>query len=147
LHSTTSKQIERIIDYFRRMDAGEFPTELFAQEFQFYFPKYGVGQGAAEFMDMARRVGTSVIRSSVHNVDDFVFIENANLVAVEGTTQGTAIDGVEWHGGRTPGGRFCNIFAFDPDGLIARMHIYLDPDFTGKNRAAFLAPERIPQRW
>jgi hypothetical protein len=146
LHST-SRQIERVIDYFRLVDAGKFPTELFARNFQFYFPKYGVGQGAAEFMDMAQRVGTSLIRSSVHNTEDFVFIEQGNRVAAEGTTRGTGRDGVEWHGGRTSGGRFCSIFVFDPDGLIERMHIYLDPDFTGRNREDFLAPERAPQRW
>jgi ketosteroid isomerase-like protein len=38
--------------------------------------------------------------------------------------------------GKTPGRRFCNVFKFR-DGRISRLHIYLDPDYTGeKNRGS-----------
>src|SRR5438128_281202 len=39
-------------------------------------------------------------------------------------------------GGKTPGGRFCNVFKFR-DGRISSLHIYLDPDYTGEDEARF----------
>ena len=41
-----------------------------------------------------------------------------------------------WAGGKTPGGRFCNVFKFR-DGRIASVHIYLDPDYTAEDEARF----------
>ena len=38
--------------------------------------------------------------------------------------------------GKTPGGRFCNVFKFR-DGRISSLHIYLDPDYTGEDEARF----------
>src|SRR5882724_9147278 len=35
-----------------------------------------------------------------------------------------------WAGGKTPGGRFCNVFKFRNERIIG-LHIYLDPDYTG----------------
>jgi hypothetical protein len=38
-------------------------------------------------------------------------------------------------GGKTPGGRFCNLFKFR-DGRISSVHIYLDPDYTERMKHA-----------
>jgi hypothetical protein len=42
-------------------------------------------------------------------------------MAVEGTTEDTGLDNVEWHGGRTPGGRFYTVS--DDQDLIERMQV------------------------
>jgi hypothetical protein len=144
--STNSKkvspQIEAIKEYFRRGDTGEFPAELFAQNFQFYFPKYGVDHGAKAFFEMAGGVRCGIVNRAAHHIDDLFFIEQGNSVAVEGTTEGTDVDGVQWYGGSTRGGRFCSIFVFGQDGLIDRMHVYLDPDYTGRHKDGFVWPGR-----
>jgi hypothetical protein len=64
-------------------------------------------------------------------------------VAVEGLTRGRHRDG-DWQAG-TPqwgAGRFCNIFEIW-DFKIQRLHIYLDPDYAGRDtdRYSWLAHE------
>ncbi|QGZ93718.1 hypothetical protein [Terricaulis silvestris] len=56
---------------------------------------------------------------------------------VEGTTFGKDGEGRTWNGGETPGGRFCSVFEFASNGLVRRMYIYLDPDYTSQDTARF----------
>jgi len=142
-----SAQVEAVKEYFRRGDAGDFPAELFAPDFQFYFPKYGVGRGAAAFFELAAGMRQGVVKRAVHHVDELLVVEQGNCVVVEGTTEGTDIDEVAWHGGRSRGGRFCSVFVFGQDGRIVRMHVYLDPDYTGKHKAGFVWPSRTSEAW
>lgn len=142
-----SPQIEAVKEYYRRGDAGDFPAELFARDFQFYFPKFGVGHGAVAFFELAGGMMASVVKRAAHPVDEMLFIEQGNCVAAEGITEGTDVEGVEWHGGRLRGGRFCSIFIFGQDGLIERMHVYLDPDYTGKHKDGFVWPGRTNEKW
>src|ERR1700747_3306191 len=104
-----SARIKAVKEYYRRLDAGQFPADLFAKDFQFCFPKYGVGRGAAAFSELACGM-TRAVKRVVHHLDIMIFIEQGNCVAAEGTTEGTDVHGVEWQGGRTRGGRFCSIF-------------------------------------
>jgi len=46
------------------------------------------------------------------------------------------LNGKIWEGGKTPGGRFCNVFKFR-DNLIISVHVYLDPDYTGEDEGRF----------
>ena len=46
------------------------------------------------------------------------------------------MSGKSWEGGKTPGGRFCNVFKFR-DGRISSLHVYLDADYTGEDEARF----------
>jgi ketosteroid isomerase-like protein len=128
-----------ILEYFRRIDEGAFAAELFTEDFQFYFPKFGIGRGPAAFLEMAGGLVGSLQRIA-HLADRFQFTEADHMVAVEGMTEGAGADGVDWRGGSTPGGRFCSVFVFDDGGLIERMHIYLDPDYTGADKGRFLWP-------
>jgi SnoaL-like domain len=141
-----SSQVKAVKEYYRRLDAGEFPAELFAKDFQFCFPKYGVGRGAAAFSELAGGM-TRAVKRVAHHLDTMIFIEQGNCVAAEGTTEGTDADGVEWHGGRTRGGRFCSVFLFGQSGLIERLHIYMDPDCTGRHKEGFLWPNRSADSW
>src|ERR1700752_648569 len=70
-----------------------------------------------------------------HDYDSFTFIPWGDYLIVEGTSQGR-MSGKSWAGGKTPGGRFCNVFRFR-DGRISSMHVYLDPDYTGEDEARF----------
>lgn len=76
--------------------------------------------------------------------EDFVIA--GDMIAVEGTTSGRTSSGVEWQGGQTPAGRFCNVFVVT-DGLIKRMHIYLDPDYGSADAQRFLWPDRSNGPW
>jgi len=71
---------------------------------------------------------------------------DGNRVAVEGTTRGRTKSGQKWAGGDTPGGRFSSIFEIK-DGLITRMHVYLDPDYAGAHKEGFLWPESAKRHW
>jgi hypothetical protein len=124
-------------EYFRRLDVRS-PTilDLFTEDAQLYFPKFGVGRGRAAILDAMSGIGTRV-ESSEHNSDTFTFIPFGNLVAVEGTTRGVLKNGKRWAAGETPGGRFCNVFEFRGE-LISRVHIYMDPDYGGEDADRFL---------
>jgi hypothetical protein len=136
-----SPQVRAVKEYYRRLDSGEFPTDPFASNFQFYFPKYGVDYGAAAFSELFNGTMTRTVRRVAHHPDTMLFIERGNCVAAEGTTEGTDAHGVEWHGEHTGGGRFCSIFVFGQSGLIERLHIYMDPDFTGRHKEGFVWPQ------
>ncbi|MEM8937358.1 MAG: nuclear transport factor 2 family protein [Pseudomonadota bacterium] len=136
-----SKQKETVAAYFEKADAKD-PSlfELFTDDVEIYFPKFGVGKTKAAFMELGGGFANSVA-SIAHRRDDFLFVEQDNYVVVEGLTYGTGQDGQEWRGGETPGGRFCSVFQFRDDGddlKICRMHIYLDPDYTSQNESGFL---------
>ncbi|MFM0341774.1 nuclear transport factor 2 family protein [Paraburkholderia fungorum] len=137
-----SKEVSRNVatakEYFARGDAGRPDLfELFADGFQFYFPKFGIGHGKAEFTELATGLIGS-LKSISHDIEAMKFLEGSNFVVVEGTTEGIYGDGTAWSGGRTAGGRFCSLFEFRDDGLISRMHIYLDPDYSSKDAGRFL---------
>ena len=141
--SRVSKQ-QAIRRFYEKSDSGSFAAELFAPDFQFFVPKYGIGHGAEQFFEMA---GATGVKQVTHQISDLVFIESGNMVAVEGTTEGVGTDGVRWKAGQTPGGRFCSIFEFDNRGLIVRMHVYLDPDMTGADRERFRWQRGAAQQW
>jgi SnoaL-like domain len=132
--------------YFRRVDSGDFPTEYFTADFEFYVPKFGIGRGASSFHEMVRGVQPTRVQSCHHH-ESLQFIEAGNKLVVEGTTEGLGLNNVAWCGGKTPGGRFCSVFEFDEQSLIKRMYIYLDPDFTSADKDRFLWPQRSQIEW
>ena len=135
---------DRVRTYIQRIDRGDFPAEMFADGFQFHVPKFGIGHGVAEFMEMA--AGFMPAYHGVSHVIDLI-AESGGIVVLEGRTSGEDAEGVTWRGGETPGGRFCSVFDFDDAGLIARMHIYLDPDYTSRDRERFRWDRGAAQRW
>jgi hypothetical protein len=122
-------------EYFIRADQGRADVmDLFHKDAEFYFPKFGFGYGRESLFEMVKGFEGSLefIR---HDYDQLHFIPSGDFVIVEGTSRGK-LDGKAWEGGKTPGGRFCNIFKFR-DNLIASVHIYLDPDYTGEDETRF----------
>ena len=132
-----SKLIETVEQYFIRADAGRADAlDLFTDDVQLYFPKFGVAKGKQAFGELATgHLGT--LSEFGHDLSSFRYVIASNVVVVEGTPRGADRAGNRWSGGETAGGRFCSVFRFR-DGLIARMHIYLDPDYTGRDRERFL---------
>ena len=122
-------------EYFIRADQGRPDLlELFHEDAEIYFPRFGRGFGCESFFEMVKGFEGSLeyIR---HDYDTLNFMPSGDFVAVEGTSKGR-LAGKSWAGGDTPGGRFCNVFKFR-DGLISSVHIYLDPDYTGDDEARF----------
>src|SRR5258706_9174193 len=121
-------------EYFIRGDARRPDLlALFHPDFQLYFPKFGIGRGPESFLKMVS--GFTDLESIEHDFSTYTFIGKGSHVVVEGTTRGR-MKGKSWAAGETPGGRFCNVFEFR-DGLIARVHVYLDPDYLGEDDARF----------
>jgi ketosteroid isomerase-like protein len=129
--------VATVKEYFVRGDAGRADTtDLFTDDVQIYFPKFGIAQGKAAFGELATGLIGSV-SAFAHDLSTFSYIVSGDSVVVEGTTFGVGAGGRKWRGGETPGGRFASVFKFR-DGLIARMHIYLDPDYVSQDTDRFL---------
>jgi ketosteroid isomerase-like protein len=122
-------------DYFRLADAGDPRLmELFHEDATFYFPKFGIGHGRTSIFDMVKGFA-GILEWIRHDQTTFVFIPNGDRIAVEGLSSGR-MSGGAWSGGTSPGGRFCNVFEFREE-RIARLHVYLDPDYLGEDAARF----------
>jgi ketosteroid isomerase-like protein len=132
-----SSMLEAVEQYFIRADAGRPDAlDLFTDDVQLYFPKFGVAKGKQAFGELASGLLGS-LSELAHDLSSFRYVVTEDSVVVEGTTRGADRAGNRWSGGETAGGRFCSVFRFR-DGLIARMHIYVDPDYTGRDRERFL---------
>jgi len=122
-------------EYLMRADQGRPDVlELFHEDAEIYFPKFGFGFGRNSFLEMVKGF-EGVLEYIQHDYDRLNFIPSADYLVVEGASQGR-MSGKSWAGGKTPGGRFCNVFKFR-DGRIMSLHIYLDPDYTGEDEARF----------
>ncbi len=127
--------IDTAQDYLRRLDEGRPDLlDLFTEDAEIYFPKFGVTKGRQHLLEMLGGFGGQVeyIR---HDYATLNFLPSGDSLVVEGTSQGK-LAGKTWEGGKTPGGRFCNVFRFR-DGQISSLHIYLDPDYTGEDAPRF----------
>ena len=126
-------RIKVVQDYFRLADqGGPEVLELFHENADIYFPKFGFGFGRQSLFEMTRGFEGS-LEFIQHDSDKLTFIPAGDYIVVEGTSHGR-LSGKVWAGGETPGGRFCNIFKFSGD-RISSLHIYLDPDYTGEDAA------------
>jgi ketosteroid isomerase-like protein len=134
-----------IRSYFDLVDAGDPKIlELFSDDFEFYFPGFGVGRGRDAFAACMTGFQGKVDELR-HHMDDLEFTMAGNRVVVEGTTEGR-IGTKTWNGGTTPGGRFCSVFDVD-GGRIVRMYVYLDPDYTSDNDLGFPWPADREVSW
>ncbi len=134
--SVSSRMIESTKTYFREVDSGRLPDELFTADFEFFFPKFGVGRGLDEFHELAAGLRAARYKAT-HHRDRLKYIAFGQQLIVEGTTFGSDSHGGTWNGGETPGGRFRSVFDFDEHGLIERMYIYLDPDYMSLHKDRF----------
>jgi len=122
-------------DYFIKVDQGSPQVlDLFQEDAEIYFPKFGLGFGRKSLFDMVKGF-EGKLEFIQHDYENLNIMPSGDFVIVEGTSKGK-LAGKTWEGGKTPGGRFCNVFKFRGN-LIASVHIYLDPDYTGEDVARF----------
>ncbi|OLT45937.1 hypothetical protein BJF85_18380 [Saccharomonospora sp. CUA-673] len=131
--SLDDERIEIVRDYFRKIDGGDPSVmDLYTEDVELYFPKFGYGTGKADMAEFARRLGQE-LGSLEHDIDGLEIIVAGDRIVVEGREWGTTADGRSWPDGIISTGRFCNVFTFR-DTLISSVHIYVDPDFTSSHR-------------
>lgn len=131
------------IEYLKAFDnAGVTSTggsilELFADDAQVYFPKWGLASGKAEIGRLFADVG-GTLKSITHHFSEFNWIlPGGDTFACEGTSHGEHRDG-PWRAGvpESGAGRWCDVFEVR-DWKIQRCFIYLDPDYAGKDTARY----------
>lgn len=132
-HDQDARRTEIVREYFCRVDAGD-PTliDLYTDDVELYFPKFGFGRGIDDMVDFAQRIGAD-LGSLTHDIDGLEFVVAGDRVVVEGAERGTTADGTPWPDGRVSTGRFCNVFTFRGL-LISSVRIYTDPDFASTHR-------------
>lgn len=131
--SRTEQRLAIVREYFAKVGQGD-PSlaDLFADNFQFHFPKFGLGEGKDALAEFANRMGRK-LASIGHDIERFRYIVSGDAIVVEGTEYGKMHDGSVWPDHQISEGRFCSVFEFDGP-LISRMFIYVDPDFCSEDR-------------
>lgn len=144
------------LEYLKAFDnAGVTPDggsilDLFAEDAQVYFPKWGLANGKEEIGQLFGDVGATLnwIR---HDYSHFNWVfSGGDTVVAEGTSYGEHHDG-PWRAGAPDwgAGRWCDVFEIR-DFKIQRCFIYLDPDYAGadmerypwlKEKAAVAEPD------
>jgi len=110
--------------------------DLFADDAQVYFPKWGLATGKEQIGRLFGDVG-GTIKSIVHDYATFNWVmTGTDTFGSDGTSSGEHQDGA-WRAGSTHAGRWCDVFEVR-DFKIQRCFIYLDPDYAG------LDTERYP---
>jgi hypothetical protein len=125
------------LEYLKAFDNGGVTStggsilDLFADDAQAYFGKWGLANGKEQIGQMFGDVGAT-IEAIRHDYADFNWImTGGDRFACEGTSHGKHRDG-EWRAGVTHAGRWCDVFEVR-DFLIQRVFIYLDPDYAGQD--------------
>ncbi len=142
--SMTDEQRKSVaLTYFKALDSGGTGADgrsmfdLFADDIQAYFPKYGIAEGKTDVVKMYGAVG-EILRSIRHHYETFNWIfSGTDMVVCEGTSHGVHRDG-SWRAGDPVwgAGRFCDVFEIR-DWQIHRLFIYLDPDYANLDVARY----------
>lgn len=115
------------LEYLKRLDQGRPFLDLFADDAQIYFPKWGIANGRKECERLFADVG-GILASIRHDYAYFNYVIQGEMVVIEGTSSGTTKSGRKWAAGVTHAGRFCDVFEIR-NFKIQRLFIYLDPDY------------------
>lgn len=131
------------LEYLKGFDNGGVTSsggsilDLFAEDAQVYFPKWGLATGKEQIGQLFSDVG-STIKSIKHHYSHFNWIfSGLDLFVCEGTSHGDHKDG-PWRAGYPEwgAGRWCDVFEVR-DFKIQRCFIYLDPDYAGKDSSRY----------
>jgi hypothetical protein len=124
--------------------------DLFAEDAQMCFPKWGVAEGREQIGQLLADLG-STLTSIEHDYATFTWIfSGGDILVAEGTSSGEHRDG-SWRAGAPDwaAGRWCDVFEIR-DSLVQRVFVYLDPDYAGRDvdrypwLAARIAAEATP---
>lgn len=131
------------IEYLKAFDKGGVTSDggsildLFADDAQVYFPKWGLATGKDEIGRLFGDVG-GTIESILHHYSHFNWVfSGSDVVVAEGTSEGEHRDG-PWRAGAPEwsAGRWCDVFEIR-GWKIQRCFIYLDPDYAGLDVARY----------
>jgi ketosteroid isomerase-like protein len=143
MDETSEAHIAVVKAYFRKGDAGD-PTilDMFTNDIELRFPKYGTRFGKAAVGIFVQGLLTQ-LRSLKHFPDEYVYVATGDVVVVEGWETGVLKDGTSWPVVGCSDGEFCNVFRFRDD-LISHLHVYVDPDFAGRDKDRFFWKPETP---
>ncbi|RSN68658.1 nuclear transport factor 2 family protein [Actinomadura sp. WAC 06369] len=143
-HTMTDEQRKSVaLEYLKGFDNGGVASDgspildLFADDAQVYFPKWGLATGRDEIARLFGDVG-GTITSIRHHYAMFNWIfSGGDTLVCEGTSHGEHRDG-PWRAGvpEWGAGRWCDVFEIR-DWKIQRVFIYLDPDYAGGDTARY----------
>jgi hypothetical protein len=86
--SSDQNKIKMAREYFMRADRGRPDIlELFHEDAEVYFPKFGFGFGRNSFLEMVKGF-EGALEYIQHDYDCLTFIPSADYLVVEGTSQG-----------------------------------------------------------
>lgn len=131
------------LEYLKAFDNGGTTStgasilDLFAEDAQVYFPKWGLATGRDQIGRLFTDVG-GTIKSIRHDYATFNWVfSGCDTIVAEGTSYGEHRDG-PWRAGVPDwgAGRWCDVFEIR-DWLIQRVFIYLDPDYAGKDTTRY----------
>lgn len=132
-----------VLEYFKAFDnggvtpAGDSILDLFADDAQVYFPKWGLANGKQEIGQLFTDVG-GTLTSIRHDYATFNWLfSGSDTLMAEGTSHGEHRDGA-WRAGNPEwaAGRWCDVFEVR-DWKIQRAFIYLDPDYAGQDTTRY----------
>lgn len=142
--SMTDEQRKSVaMAYFKAMDAGGTSADgvalidLFAEDAQVYFPKWGIADGKAGIIELFTAIG-GIVKSIKHHYAGFNWVfSGGDTVVCEGTSHGEHRDG-SWRTDQPAwgAGRFCDVFEIRA-WKIQRVFIYLDPDYANQDSARY----------
>ena len=141
-HTMTDEQRKSVaLEYLKAFDNkgvtsdGRSILDLFADDAQVFFPKWGLATGKQQIGQLFTDF-SALLRHILHDYASFNFImTGTDTFACEGTSFGTHQDG-SWRAGVTHAGRWCDVFEVR-DFLIQRCFIYLDPDYAGLDTSRY----------
>ena len=129
------------LEYLKAFDNGGVTStaasilDLFADDAQVYFPKWGLANGKEAIGRLFTDVG-GTLKGIRHDYSHCNWVvTGTDLFACEGTSYGEHRDR-SWRAGVTHAGRWCDVFEVR-DFLIQRCFIYLDPDYAGGDTARY----------
>lgn len=128
-----SLRLETLRTYFRRVDAADPALmDLFTDDVEFFFPKFGAARGKAAIAAFGQRMAAHLAEIG-HDIEGLNFIVAGDRIAVEGREWGVTHAGRRWPDGVVSQGRFCGVFEF-AGAFISRISIYVDPDFASEDK-------------
>ncbi|CAB3809854.1 hypothetical protein LMG28614_07153 [Paraburkholderia ultramafica] len=144
MQTMTDEQRKSVaIEYLKAFDNGGVTSsggsiiDLFADDAQVFFPKWGLASGREQIGRLFADVG-GTLKSVAHHYAHFNCIfSGSDTVVIEGTSHGEHRDG-PWRAGvpAWAAGNWCDVFEIR-DWKIQRIYIYLDPDYAGKDTGRY----------
>jgi len=122
------KRIDVVKTFYAKLDQADASLlDLFTEDVELFFPKFGTAQGKSSLGELGKRFALEIDKIQ-HIQDAFRFLCDGDTLVREGQMRGVMQNGDRWPTSQAGRHHFCTVFEFDAL-LIKRLSIYLDPDF------------------